>query len=135
MVKNGFKGQIVCTTQPRISAICFETVPIFRSLKRSGEIEKARRSGEPLYEPLYTMQDTEMQTLAPIQDEQRISMQGWKCVFTDILDICLALPVLRFELHRRGAITKIVFSGDVGNINQPIIKDPETDKRGRLCCD
>ena len=50
-------------------------------------------------------------------------------------DICSDQPVLRSGSMRMACLKKIVFSGDVGNLNQPIIKDPQCVQRDRLCGD
>ena len=88
---------------------------------------KARRSGEPLYEPLYTMQDAldAVELLAPCDYEQRIELcKGVEVRFTDS-GLVLGSAWIEIWITEEGLSRKIVFSGDVGNINQPIIKDPK----------
>ena len=87
---------------------------------------KARRSGGELYEPVYTMADADaaIKLLAPCDYEQRITLcEGIEVEFHDIGHLlgsaCIEVWVTEGDITK-----KIVFSGDVGNTNQPIIRDP-----------
>ena len=87
---------------------------------------KALRSGAPLYEPLYTVQDAmnAVALLAPIDYNQTIQLcEGIELRFTDVGHL-LGSSCIEVWITEDGVSKKIVFSGDVGNIDQPIIKDP-----------
>lgn len=88
---------------------------------------KALRSGAPLYEPLYTVQDAmnAVALLAPIDYNQTIQLcEGIELRFTDVGHL-LGSSCIEVWITEGGVSKKIVFSGDVGNIDQPIIKDPQ----------
>lgn len=88
------------------------------------------RSGEPLYEPLYTMEHAmaAIKLLHPCDYEQRITLcDGIDIRFTDVGHL-LGSAAIEIWITEEGETRKLVFSGDVGNVNQPIIKDPKTVK-------
>ena len=128
MVKNGFKGQIVTTfATADLCDIMLRDSAHIQEFEAEWRNRKARRSGEPLYDPLYTMQDAQdaVELLAPCDYEQRIELcKGVEVRFTDVGHL-LGSACIEIWITEEGISRKIVFSGDVGNINQPIIKDPK----------
>ena len=73
--------------------------------------------------------------LAPCDYNQRITLcEGIEVRFTDVGHL-LGSACIEVWINEDGVSKKIVFSGDVGNLNQPIIKDPQCVQRGRLCGD
>lgn len=135
----GFKGQIFATEATcdlasimlRDSAHiqCFEAEWHNRKAKRSKSMEE--------YEPLYTMEDADntIRHLIPCPYDKRINIfapddlsQGIDIRFTDVGHLLgsSAIEVWVDELQPDGSSVskKIVFSGDVGNTDQPLIKDP-----------
>ena len=88
---------------------------------------KARRSGEPEYEPIYTVADADAATklLAPVDYGQKITLcDGIEVRFNDVGHL-LGSASIEVWVTEGEVSKKIVFSGDVGNKNQPIIKDPQ----------
>ena len=129
LYKDGFRGKIyateattdLCNIMLRDSAHIQETEAEWRS-------RKAERAGEEKIQPIYTMEDA----LGAISCFRRCKYDeiiriaaGVELRFTDIGHLlgsaCIELWLTEEEEQR-----KIVFSGDVGNYNQPIIKDPKT---------
>mgnify|MGYP001625202731 FL=1 len=127
LVKDGFKGQIFAT---------FATVDLCNIMLRDSahiqEFEaewrnrKGKRAGKPEYEPVYVMQDAldAIELLVPCQYGERISIcDGIDIRFTDVGHLLGSASIEVWATE--GDVTKkIVFSGDVGNTDQPIIKDP-----------
>ena len=128
LYKDGFRGKIyateatcdLCNIMLRDSAHIQESEAEWRS-------RKAERAGEMKVEPIYTTQDA----LGAIScfrrckyDEIIRIAEGVEVRFTDIGHLlgsaCIELWLTEEEEQR-----KIVFSGDVGNYDQPIIKDPK----------
>ena len=127
LVKNGFKGEIICTfaTSDLCSIMLRDSAHIQES-EAEWRNRKALRSGAPLYEPLYTVQDAmnAVALLAPIDYNQTIQLcEGIELRFTDVGHL-LGSSCIEVWITEDGVSKKIVFSGDVGNIDQPIIKDP-----------
>ena len=109
---------------------CCVTAPIFRSLRRNGGIRKARRSGEPEYEPLYTVADADA-AIKACWHRVDYGSEELRCVmelivsFTDVGHLLGSASIEDVDHRRRHVSKKVVFSGDVGNVDQPIIKDPQ----------
>ena len=135
LVKNGFKGQIfatyatadLCNIMLRDSAHIqeFEAEWKSRKAKRAGK-EEYEPIYKPVYEPIYTMEDAinAIDLLVPCEYGQRIRIcDGVEIRFTDVGHL-LGSASIEVWLTEGDVSKKIVFSGDVGNLDQPIIKDP-----------
>lgn len=129
LCKEGFRGDIVttfatadlCNIMLRDSA----HIQVFEAEWRN---RKAKRSGGELYEPLYNMQDADeaIKLLAPCDYGQRIQLcQGIDVQFNDIGHL-LGSASIEVWITEGDISRKIVFSGDVGNTDQPIVRDPQT---------
>lgn len=90
------------------------------------EKQEGKRSGAEPYEPMYTMEDAQnaIKLLAPCDYGQRITLcDGIEVQFNDIGHL-LGSASIEVWVTEGDVRKKIVFSGDVGNTDQPIIKDP-----------
>ena len=128
LAKNGFRGEIVTTfATADLCSIMLRDSAHIQMFEAEWRNRKARRSGAPLYEPLYDMEDAEnaISMLAPVDYLQRITLcPGIDVRFTDVGHL-LGSACIEIWINENGVEKKIVFSGDVGNIDQPIIKDPQ----------
>ncbi|MDY5846715.1 MAG: MBL fold metallo-hydrolase [Bariatricus sp.] len=128
LVKNGFKGEIISTfASADLCNIMLRDSAHIQVAEAEWRNRKAKRSGEPLYEPLYDMQDAQntIMLLSPIDYDQRIDLcDGIEVRFTDVGHL-LGSACIEIWINENGIEKKIVFSGDVGNTDQPIIKDPQ----------
>lgn len=127
LYKNGFRGKIYATEATtdlcRIMLLDSAHIQEFEAQWRN---RKARRAGAPQFEPLYTTREATavMQHFVPCDYEQEISVcKGISLRFTDVGHL-LGSSSLEIWLTENGVTKKIVFSGDIGNVNQPIIHDP-----------
>ena len=87
---------------------------------------KAERSGEENFTPTYTIEDAlgAIKLFRGVKYNERITVSaGVDIRFTDIGHL-LGSAAIEIWLREGDTEKKIVFSGDVGNTNQPIIKDP-----------
>ncbi len=88
---------------------------------------KAERAGEAPVEPVYTVNDAmaTLRLMHPCQyGELRRIAEGVEVRMTDIGHL-LGSAAIELWLTENGETKKIVFSGDVGNTNQPLIRDPQ----------
>ncbi|MBR5766603.1 MAG: MBL fold metallo-hydrolase [Lachnospiraceae bacterium] len=126
----GFRGQIyatdatcdLCSIMLRDSAHIqmFEAEWHNRKAKRGRDVEE--------YVPLYNMQDADgaIKCLVPCKYGAIVKVSDdIKIRFTDVGHL-LGSAAIEVWLTEGDVSRKLVFSGDVGNINQPLIKDPET---------
>ena len=87
---------------------------------------KGRRQGKPEFVPAYTMEDAMgvIQNFVPCPYEKNIKpAEGISVRFVDAGHL-LGSASIEITIQEDGKEKKIVFSGDIGNLNQPLIKDP-----------
>ena len=76
--------------------------------------------------PLYTMEDAEaaVRAFKPCRYGEEIAVfDGVRARYTDVGHL-LGSAVIELWITENGEETKLVFSGDIGNIKQPILRDP-----------
>lgn len=125
--KNGFQGQIYATEATtdlcRITLLDSAHIQEFEAQWRN---RKNKRAGKAPFEPLYTTEDAMavMEHFVPCDYMKEIEVcEGVNIRFTDVGHL-LGSSSIEIWLTENGVSKKIVFSGDIGNINQPIIHDP-----------
>lgn len=125
--KNGFQGQIYATEATtdlcRIMLLDSAHIQEFEAQWRN---RKNKRAGKAPFEPLYTTEDAMavMEHFVPCDYMKEIEVcEGVNIRFTDVGHL-LGSSSIEIWLTENGVSKKIVFSGDIGNINQPIIHDP-----------
>lgn len=127
LTKKGFKGQIITTyaTMDLCNVMLRDSAHI-QEFEAEWRNRKGKRAGHPAFEPLYVQQDAldAIELLVPCEYRERIALcDGIEVRFTDIGHLLGSASVEVWATE--GQVTKkIVFSGDVGNRKQPIIKDP-----------
>ena len=131
LCKHGFKGEIITTfATADLCNIMLRDSAHIQELEAEWRNRKAKRAGEPLYEPLYTTQDAidAIGLLAPCDYGQKLTLcEGIQVRFTDIGHL-IGSASIEVWVSEEGVEKKIVFSGDVGNIDQPILRDPSITK-------
>ena len=87
---------------------------------------KARRAGKPEVEPLYTINDAQgvLTHFVPCHYKDVLTLtDGLRIRFTDVGHL-LGSASIEVWMEEEGVEKKIVFSGDIGNKNKPLIKNP-----------
>ena len=124
----GFQGEIhateatssLCSVMLRDSAHIQEFEAEWRS-------RKAQRKGEAPYEPLYTMNDAlgAIALFVPHRYETSFDIcEGINVSFRDAGHLLGSSSII-LTITEDGCTRKIVFSGDIGNTHQPLIRDPQ----------
>ena len=129
LYKDGFRGSIYATRETsNLCNIMLRDSAHIQESEAQWRTRKAERAGEPAVKPVYDTNDAlgAIQCFRPCGYGEILRVgEGVEVRFTDIGHLlgsaCIELWLTEGEERR-----KIVFSGDVGNINQPIINDPQT---------
>ena len=131
MCKHGFKGEVITTfATADLCNIMLRDSAHIQEFEAEWRNRKAKRSGGPLYEPLYTMQDAEeaIRFISPCDYNQKVELcQGIWVRFTDIGHL-LGSASIEVWIEDAKTTRKLVFSGDIGNVEQPILKNPSPTK-------
>ncbi len=127
LVRSGFRGEIVCTfaTRDLCSAM----------LRDSGYIQekdveyvnkKRARKGEPPVEPIYTQDDAveSLRYFTAVGYERPYEvLPGVTVRFYDAGHM-LGSAIVALDIDEGGARRRLVFSGDLGRPDTPILRDP-----------
>ncbi|MCX8057771.1 MAG: MBL fold metallo-hydrolase [Ignavibacteria bacterium] len=128
LVKQGFGGKIICTKATKDLGKVM--------LLDSGHIQekdvefvnkKRKKHGEPPLQPLYTQQDAEntfslfegYNYYEPIQLNEDIELTFFNAGHI------LGSAIINLKIKENGKLINLVFTGDLGRKNLPIIKDPD----------
>lgn len=123
----GFRGAVYATEATcNLCDIMLRDSAHIQMFEAEWRNRKARRSGKAEFVPAYTMEDA-MGVLKNFvccsYDEKKEIAPGIEVRFTDAGHL-LGSASIELWLTENGETRKIVFSGDIGNLNQPLIKDP-----------
>lgn len=128
MYNHGFRGQIFCTEATKeLCDIMLRDSAHIQEAEVEWKNRKARRAGEAEVEPMYTVEDAEkvMKHFVPCRYHLKVEIaEGITVRFVDAGHL-LGSSSIEMWLTEKGEERKIVFSGDIGNSNQPLIKNPE----------
>ena len=128
LIKQGFNGRIVTTrlTAELLTIMLADSAHIQES-DAAYQNHKNERAGRPAVEPLYTVEDAMRlnQFLDTCEYGRTIELcEGVRATFIDAGHL-LGSASIRLELTEGAEKRTIVFSGDIGNVDQPIIRDPQ----------
>ena len=133
LCKDGFSGAIyateatcdLCNIMLRDSAHIQESEAQWRS-------RKAERAGEPPVEPTYTTNDAlaAIKLLRPCRYLEPLQVAEGIILRMNDIGHLLGSAAIELWLTEGEETRKIVFSGDVGNTNQPLLNDPKFVEEG-----
>ena len=128
LIKNGFQGRILTTRlTAQLMSIMLQDSAHIQESDAEYKNRKNRRAGRPEEEPLYTVADAQRvpEFIDTCEYDQPVHLcDGVDAVFIDAGHL-LGSASIRLTLTEGGETRTIVFSGDIGNVDQPIIRDPQ----------
>lgn len=123
----GFRGQIFATQATcDLCNIMLKDSAHIQEMEVEWKNRKARRAGKPEVEPLYTINDAQgvLTHFVPCHYKDVLTLtDGLRIRFTDVGHL-LGSASIEVWMEEEGVEKKIVFSGDIGNKNKPLIKNP-----------
>lgn len=126
--KQGFRGQIYATDATcDLCDIMLQDSAHIQEFEAEWRNRKAKRAGREEYTALYTMADAlkTMELFVPCDYNVEKSIgDGIKIRFIDVGHL-LGSASIEVWLQEEGVQKKLAFSGDIGNTDQPLIRDPQ----------
>ena len=124
----GFRGQIYATKATAdLCDIMLRDSAHIQMFEAEWRNRKGKRSGQSMYEPLYDMKDA-MGAIGLFVP----------CPYDTVIDLCSGIQIRFADVgHLLGSASievwltegetkrKLAFSGDIGNVDQPLLKDPQ----------
>ena len=132
LIKRGFKGAIYCTDATAdLLDVMLKDSGYIHEKEAEWKNKKNERAGRPKVEPLYTFNDAvESRTdVKSVLYDQLIELnEGMKIVFNDAGHI-LGSAITELWVTENDNVSKIVFSGDLGVMERPILRNPTIIKK------
>ena len=129
LCKDGFRGLIYATEATcNLCRIMLMDSAHIQESEAQWQSRKAERAGEPPVEPVYNTRDAQdaMKRLRPCRYLQPVQCAEGIVLRMNDVGHLLGSAAIELWLTEGEQTRKIVFSGDVGNINQPLLRDPQT---------
>ncbi len=127
LVKRGFKGKIYCTKATYdLANIMLQDSGYIHEKEAEWENRKRARAGKESVQPLYTYDDAvnAMKFFEPVLYDQMITVSdSIRVRFKDAGHI-LGSAIVELWITEGDITSKVVFSGDLGMKNKPILRDP-----------
>lgn len=130
LVQKGFKGKVFCTTATAQIAeiVMLDSAHIQEEdaiYKKKRHQREKRKSKHPV-EPLYTISDADaaVRLLTPIKYEKPVQIsEGIEATYFNAGHI-LGSAMIQLKINHNGQLRTILFSGDIGRWDVPILNDP-----------
>ncbi len=127
LCKSGFKGPIYATkVTTELSRIMLPDSAHIQEFEAEVANRKGQRAGKKHMEPLYTVADAYncLQYFSPVAYNTELVMSPQITVRFQDAGHILGSAMVEVWVTEEGKTVKLLFSGDLGQPNQPIIKDP-----------
>lgn len=124
----GFQGPIYATDATcNLCDIMLRDSAHIQMFEAEWRNRKAKRQGKEAFVPAYTMEDAMgvLKNFVPCPYERTIvPAEGISVRFVDAGHL-LGSASIEVKMLEEGQEETVVFSGDIGNLNQPLIRDPQ----------
>lgn len=136
LVKERFRGKVICTKATLdLCEVMLQDSGHIQEMEAEWQNRKSKRAGRAGKDeaiPLYTMKDAEksLQYFETVKYDEMLDLaDGVKVRFQDAGHI-LGSAIVEVWIEEEGEKKKIIFSGDLGNFDQPLIRDPSVVEEG-----
>lgn len=131
LYKRGFRGQVFATTATAdLCEIMLRDSAHIQMFEVEWKNRKGKRAGREPVEPLYDMDDANGVLTCFVRceyEKETIIADGMRIRFINAGHL-LGSSSIEVWLKEDGIEKKLVFSGDIGNVNQPLLCDPQYPK-------
>lgn len=128
LYSQGFRGTIFATKATAdLCQIMLRDSAHIQEMEAEWKNRKAQRSGLPEVLPLYTIQDAEgvVTHFHALDYDALVNIcDGIQVRFSDVGHL-LGSASIEIWAEEENKTVKLAFSGDIGNVNQPLIRDPQ----------
>ena len=128
LCKEGFKGQIIATNATvNLCSIMLPDSGHIQEFETEWKNRKRTRAGKPLVEPLYTKEDADnsMKYFKSVKYDETVRLTENIMVRFSEAGHMLGSAVIEIWIKENDKESKLVFTGDLGNSNIPILRDPK----------
>lgn len=129
LAKNNFKGKIYTTRPTRdIACIMLKDSAHIQESEAVWRNKRAKRAGLKTYKPIYTSNDV-LSTIKLFKGcDYDIEYEIYKGITIQFIDAghLLGSSSIKIKIEEEGNTKTIVFSGDIGNAEKPILRSPKT---------
>lgn len=132
LVANGYRGPVYATgLSKKLCDVMLEDSAHIQEMEASWRNRKAKRSGKKPYELLYSIEDAKEAAKLFVSCEYERVYDIFSDVQIKFIDSghLLGSAAIQVTATENGVTRTILFSGDVGNVNRPLIKDPVKPKK------
>ena len=128
LVKHGYKGPVHCTkTTLELCTILLPDSAHIQESEAEFANRKGMRAGKRVVEPLYTVDDAykALQHFRTHEFGEPVEVLPGVQVKFKVAGHILGSAIVEVLVNEDGKTTKLIFTGDIGQPNQPIIEDPD----------
>lgn len=126
---NGFRGPVYATRATAdLCGIMLRDSAHIQESDAQWRTRKALRAGKPAVAPAYTLEDAEgvLRRFVPCDYGSRVELFEGVCACFYDAGHLLGSASIHLTLQENGQERTVLFSGDIGNDNRPLLKDPIT---------
>ena len=127
LYNHGFRGEVFCTkATEELCQIMLKDSAHIQEFEAEWRNRKNRRAGKPEITPMYSLEDAAgvMEHFCAVDYDSKVEIcEGLKVRFEDAGHL-LGSASIEMWVTEGEETRKLIFSGDIGNVNRPLIKNP-----------
>lgn len=127
LVSKGYSGPIYATSlTTKLCDIMLEDSAHIQEMEYTWRSRKSQRSGKNCYEPLYSIQDAKNSMKLFVSCDYNQTYDIFSDVKIKFIDAghLLGSSSIEITVFENNEEKTILFSGDIGNVNRPLLKNP-----------